>query len=93
MEPTVILARLIQPVKGADDGVIVFMNDGTSRALRGVDEVNAFYRNQLGGRQTATGRYVVPSLDQARMIVASQNAEDAAKVIYFSDYTRTVPSL
>ena len=78
-------------VSKAGDGVIAFMDDGTVRALSGVDEVKGFYRNELAGRQPATGRYEVPSLAQARQIVAGQNADDARKVLFLGDYRTTRP--
>ena len=71
------------------DGVIAFLPDGSSRALRGSDEVKAFYRNELGGRQTAAGRYEVPSIEQARAVVARQDPETASKIFFGDQSPRT----
>ncbi len=52
-------------LEDAGEGVIVFKPNGESKVLSTMEEMRSFYRNELGGRQTAVGAYPRISLQEA----------------------------
>lgn len=74
-------------LEDAGEGVIVFKPNGESKVLSTMEEMRSFYRNELGGRQTAVGAYPRISLQEAMRA----NGLDNVIFVDFGSGTRFEP--